>query len=392
MDLRKIRPGDVLLTRNIYARGAYDRTQSATICKTTGGNFSHAMLCTQTPTFIEAVGDGVSNISIQNCFVYDLKNVRVIRHMQPEISQSAALSALMFLGRPYSVKRAIASVLPQFGNLDTDDHGIFCSALVAAAYIAAKCPRFADLNPMKVTPRTLEEMGGFNDVTENVFFSILTPPNLEKMSALDGDRAWSPLGEQAKILRDYFYTAFTQCQSITNDFPRFITSVPESFFELVEFVAQGLGQKLLLDPSTLNDPQLVELMRRLEALDQAVYKALSDNRYESMLDEAIRVDADSSRRLIEESFKPDPDFDVEDLAAISEASDKQIEDRSRLLTAYASYPAGMCLTLDKWLDLTRKGLKNFESRKVMLSEILERVSSARMQVKLMGNGAIMSSI
>lgn len=167
-NLRQVRPGDVLLTRNVYSDSAYDRTQSSTICKATGGKFSHAMICTQAPTFIEAVGHGVSNLSIQNCFAYNADNVRLLRYTNAEISTSASRAALLFLGRPYSVKRAIASVLPEVGSTDSEDHGIFCSALVAAAYIAAKSPEFIGLNPMKVTPRTLEEMGSFNDVTQEV--------------------------------------------------------------------------------------------------------------------------------------------------------------------------------------------------------------------------------
>ena len=59
IDVSKLKPGDVLLMRNAETSSTKGGFQSSAIAKATGGNYSHAMLCTVPPTLIEAVGHGV---------------------------------------------------------------------------------------------------------------------------------------------------------------------------------------------------------------------------------------------------------------------------------------------------------------------------------------------
>ncbi|WP_341743053.1 hypothetical protein [Azonexus hydrophilus] len=373
--LARIRPGDVLLTRNIFARSPADRAQSLAIRNATGGNYSHVMMCTGIPTFIEAVGDGVSNISIQTCFAYDSGNVRVMRYRDPEVAKAASDAALMFLGRPYSVQRAIASILPAFSAGATGGHATFCSALVAAVYAAAKSKDFVGRNPMKVTPKTFEEIGAFDDITNDIFISVLTPPNLGEMSALDGDRASNPIREyQASLLAEHFYGVFGECQALKKDFPEFLNELPESFFELIQFLAIGLSHKQHLGQA--GDPSLVAMIARLEMIDREAHRRFADGRFEAMLSETIRIDAESSMNLIKRSFAYDPDIDVEDIKGMAEATDSQIEARSSLPKSYESYPSGLCLTLDKWLALNQKAIENMVQRKMLLAEVLTRLGAS----------------
>lgn len=88
-DLSKLKPSDVLLTRNSETSSKKAGFQSGAIAKATRGTYSHAMLCPVPPTFIEAVGHGVSNVSAQRCFIHDLKNVRVLRYPDAAIAKDA---------------------------------------------------------------------------------------------------------------------------------------------------------------------------------------------------------------------------------------------------------------------------------------------------------------
>jgi len=156
-DLKSPRRGDVILTRNAESTSIKGKVQSDVIAKATGGNFSHALMCTVPPTLIEAIGDGVSNISAQNCFVHDLKHLRVLRYPHQGIASAAASEAMKFFAKGYSVRAAVQSIRPGASVSESGDEATFCSALVAAAFRAAGAPEFAAMDPMKTTPATLEK-------------------------------------------------------------------------------------------------------------------------------------------------------------------------------------------------------------------------------------------
>src|SRR5262249_5765908 len=112
IDVSKIRAGDVLLTRNVETSSTKGRLQSSAIMRATRGSFSHALLCTVPPTFIEAIGHGVSNLSVLTCFAHDLKNVRLLRYHDASIAAKAGSEALPLVGQKYSIKKAVRSILP----------------------------------------------------------------------------------------------------------------------------------------------------------------------------------------------------------------------------------------------------------------------------------------
>lgn len=373
-DLTKLHPGDVLLTRNVHSDNFRDRATSATIRAATGGEFSHALICTSAPTFIEAVGDFVSNISIQNCFAHDIENIRLLRHTDKNIAGEASKSALLFLGMPYSVKKAMKSIIPGLNTNVIDEEGVFCSALVAAAYTSAKCPEFLKMNPMSVTPQTLEKAHWFTDVTKKVFSQIITPPNWQKMSALDGDRVSNPVMEQqGRLFGEYYNEISPLCTKLKEDFPGYINGLPKSFFEVIEFLANGLKKFELEISSAMKNQPVIDLINRIHEIDNKAFKLLSDGRLDSMMSAAMKLDDNSLIRINSESFIPNPDLDIDDLLGMAQSTDKQISDRSSYLKSYASYPNGVCLTLDKWLENTQNIVDAFSRRKQLLSEVLERL-------------------
>ena len=226
IELSKLRPGDILLTRNAETASAKVKIQSSAIIKATRGVYSHAMLCTVPPTFIEAIGHGVSNISAQRCFVHDLKNVRVLRYPDAAIAEDAGGCALPYLGQHYSIEKAIRLNLPKENLVKVNDDKLFCSALVAAAYRKAGAKEFEKIDPMKVTPATLEKANYFTNVTEDVFVRILSPRNIEEMGALDGDRQSSPMEQEVYLFQEFSGICLPKIRE-------FIKTTPEITFELV---------------------------------------------------------------------------------------------------------------------------------------------------------------
>jgi hypothetical protein len=111
-NLAELQSGDIILTRNAETTSFKGKAQSDAIARATGGNFSHALLCSIPPTLIEAIGDGVSNVSAQICFVHDLQHVRVLRYPDQTIARAAGSAALKFVGQGYSVRNAIRSIFP----------------------------------------------------------------------------------------------------------------------------------------------------------------------------------------------------------------------------------------------------------------------------------------
>jgi hypothetical protein len=57
-NLSALRPGDVFLTRNAESTSKKSKFQSDLIAVTTGGRFSHALICTVPPTLVEAIRNG----------------------------------------------------------------------------------------------------------------------------------------------------------------------------------------------------------------------------------------------------------------------------------------------------------------------------------------------
>lgn len=123
-----VRPGDILLTNNVESRAAKGLKVSGVIRAATRVRFSHTMICSSPPTFIEAV-----------------------------IAAQAAARAQFEVGRSYWVPRAVGSVLSGDAGRSAD-RGTFCSALVAQCYALAAAECFQRVSPERTTPATIEVM------------------------------------------------------------------------------------------------------------------------------------------------------------------------------------------------------------------------------------------
>lgn len=363
-DISLLRTGDVLLTRNRRTTSLRGRRQADIISVASGGNFSHALLCTGSPTFIEAVGPGVSNLSLQNCYAHSLTDVRLLRHHNDSIASAAGNWALTRLGQNYSVRLAFESVLPS-KIVPREDQGTFCSALVATAYRAVGAREFADSDPFKITPATLEHSSCFHDVTNKVFKQILAPRNAERMSALDGDRNPSPVSEQAAIHAEIYLAASSKIHDIVSRYNLTNDKVPDTFMDALVFIVE------LRKVAKYRDvPQ--DFQRDVDLLDVLLREAMSRSRLETMLYESIKTDDKDLERTIRESFNSNPDLDVESLRSMLKATMDQIARRGSIMDN-ADYPRGLSQAWDLWLDLTERSLGAFTIRRQVLEEAISRL-------------------
>jgi uncharacterized protein YycO len=365
-DLTKLRPGDVILTRNAEANSFKGKGMSDVIATATRGKFSHALICTAPPIFIEAISNGVSNISVQNCFSHDLKNVRVLRYPNQAIAHAAASEAFKFFGKRYSVRAAVRSVLPGVAVLEPGDHRTFCSALVAAAYRAAGAPEFASINPMKTTPATLEKSGHFADVTWAVFVRILSPNNIEEMSALDGDRAVSPFAGQAMLLNSYYAKLSVPIGEFFATYPTLpVEKKPASFLECLPFINSACMavNRLPRHPDADRARELVRF------IDNLAFDLLTEGKWQAMGRAAEAIDEKSMQYSLEESFKAKPDVDLKDTLGMIKATRDQIVSRSSILRD----PVGQSRVWDEWVRMTLEAVAVLNIRLDILNEVLARV-------------------
>jgi hypothetical protein len=364
-DLTKLRAGDVVLTRNAEASAFKGKGTSDVIATATRGNFSHALICTAPPTLIEALTDGVSNISAQNCFVHDLKHVRVLRYPNEVIARAAASEAFKFFGKGYSVRAALRSVLPGVPISESGDERTFCSALVAAVYRAAGAPEFASIHPMKTTPATLEKSGHFADVTSEVFVSILSPNNIEQMSALDGDRAISPMAGQSKLLNSYYAKLSVPIGEFFALYPTLTLEKPTSFFESLPFINSAcIAANRLPDHAEANKAR-----EQVRFIDNLAFELLSEGKWQAMMRAAQAIDDGSMRYSLEESLKAEPDVNLADTLGMIKATQDQIASRSSIL----SDPVGQSRVWDEWVRMTHEAVSELNVRLNVLNEVLDRV-------------------
>jgi hypothetical protein len=367
IDVGRLRPGDVLLTRNVETTSLKGKLQSGAIMKATRGNFSHALICTVPPTFIEAVGHGVSNLSAQICFAHDLTNVRLLRYHDASIAKNAGSEALPLLGQKYSIRRAVRSILPSAKLSDVPDGELFCSALVAAAFRKAGAEEFKQLDPMKVTPATLEKATYFTDVTPAVFQRILSPSNIEEMSALDGDRVASPLGLQAELFQEFCSILLPMIRTFVGNTPELtFAKIPATFLECIMFIGAASNASTKL-PEVIAGP----IRKNISEIDDIAFGLLDDGRYAEMQKAATALDDESVQNTIRQSFLSDPDIDLDQTRALIVATRQQISSRSGIF-AYRERMES-CRTTKKWLAINIEVIEVLKRRLAGLEESFQRV-------------------
>ncbi len=125
--IEKLQVGDVILTTTSHPT-------SLAIRKATKSDISHAMLCVDTASVIDATGEGVHARNIQRIFLDDDRAVHVLRlKTPPRPSDVRAICEYVRhrIGTAYATREAIQTVV---GGSDVWSQKQFCSRLVAQAF------------------------------------------------------------------------------------------------------------------------------------------------------------------------------------------------------------------------------------------------------------------
>ncbi|MDR3423457.1 MAG: hypothetical protein P4M13_00045 [Alphaproteobacteria bacterium] len=300
-------------------------------------------------------------MTAQRGFIHDLKNVRVLRYPDVAVAKDAGSCALPYLGQHYSIRKAVQSILPNTKLAKVDDDKLFCSALVAAAYRKAGAKELEHIDPMRVTPATLEKANYFSDVTAEVFVRVLSPNNIEEMSALDGDRQPSPLDKQAELFQEFSGILLPKIREFIKTTPEVTFKlVPTTFLECVPFIeaTRRICEEM---------PASKEARNKISEIDDVAYALLADGRFEKMQADATAQDAGSIQYTIEQSFKPRPDIDPRETRALIGATRQQIASRSARPQREETSRVGI-----KWREISDEIVNEQKRRLVGLEESFQR--------------------
>ena len=139
LDDRRILPGDIILVTS-------SSKLSAVIRLATRSDISHAMVCVEARSVIDATGEGVQARNLQRLFLEEACPVHVLR-LRDGLSPSQLDYLRNFLrshiGTRYSNRQAAMSAL---GGARQWDRKQFCSRLIAQAYEAAGIKLVRDPN------------------------------------------------------------------------------------------------------------------------------------------------------------------------------------------------------------------------------------------------------
>lgn len=362
-----LEPGDILLTSNRVSDDRKGLKQSDAIRRVTRGRFSHVLICSSPPVFVEAIGSGVSTLSLGRCFAHDIANVRLLRFPNREIAQRAAKLAQYEIGRDYSVARAVRSVFP-LGVLDRiDDHGIFCSALVAQVFSAAGAASFEHVPIDRTTPATIDGIEGLDDLTDAVFRSGLMPNNAETMTALDGDRAPTLSAKQTQISADCARALWPQVADLIASYPEVALAAQPAFYSILKMVTEAIERAVIVALARRADYD-----RAVYALDRALAAFVAKGELAALFEEIARVDDAMIMRTMTESFKARPDIDLESLRGYVIAGQRQLADRREAIDQWERWGAERSAALALYLPVERLAADATARRNTALNEILAR--------------------
>jgi hypothetical protein len=134
-----LRPGDIVLTTTTAA-------VSKAIRIATGSDVSHAMVCVEDRSVIDATGEGVQARSTQRLFFEDECSIHILR-LRGGISDAQLVAVRTYLrgqvGTQYSAEEAMLTAL---GGARQWSKKQFCSRLVAQAFASAGIDLVADPN------------------------------------------------------------------------------------------------------------------------------------------------------------------------------------------------------------------------------------------------------
>lgn len=177
-DLKK---GDVVLT-------SQDSITSKLVRRSTGGDFSHAILYVGSGSYIHSDLNGVHSNNIQRLLFESEDEVVVLRgEFSPEIINEICNFARRQVGKAYSVKDAVKTRVKV--NRNANENRQFCSRLVAQSYASAGISLVED--PNYCTPHELSMSNLLLKVEE-----IVEVASSDKIAFAQSD---NPLERQANI-------------------------------------------------------------------------------------------------------------------------------------------------------------------------------------------------
>ncbi len=364
----RLKSGDILLTKNAESDKRKDLKQSDIIARATGGRFSHALICSVPPTFVEAIGLGVSTLSFARCFAHSLENVRILRHPNPAIAEKAGSLAQLEIGRDYSAVKAIASIFPQQLIAKIKGTGIFCSALVAQAFISAGDSSFAGTPVENTTPATIEKMTGLVDVTDKVFQRILSPMNIEAFSALDGDRVISPSALQTEIYNRYAKEVVPDATRIASTYPGAGLGAANTVFDTLLLIMKAIDAI-----QTIPSEERSNFESEVMALDNKLANLFDRGELLAVSKEMEKLDGAELQRSLKESFEQSPDIDMQAMLSMLEASKEQLEKRQESLASFRSWGSNRSRSLTHYVELHAAVVSFLDLRVATFTEIIGRI-------------------
>lgn len=368
----QLRPGDILLTRDAQSGDTKGLATSKAIELATGGRFSHALICTVPPTFVEAIDSGVATLSLARCFTHDLENIRVLRYPDEKVAQLAAQHAQLNVGRSYSKRKAVASVFPEAMIDEIKHRGIFCSALVAQAFSDAGASAFAKTKISKTTPATLEKMGVLIDITQAVFGPKISPPNIEIMSALDGQRAHTPSSRQTEISMRYAAQLVPLADGLIDEFPEAELTAPNTLYDVLQLVVYAMDARDQI-PESRRDA----FDTAVTVLDDIAADLLRSGELKALQQELCLIDALSVQRDIADSFAVKPKIDRDGLRNLVETTEGQITRRETADKELSDWNQGRSKAMTAWLHAHAPTIMAMKSHLVAFREILGRLEPGR---------------
>lgn len=361
-----LEPGDILLTRGVYGTSKKGATLSKAIVGITGGAFDHAAICTSPPTCAEAGLGGVSTLSIARTFAHDIANVRLLRVADQAAAARAAGLAQHQVGRPYSKLRAVSSVMKGV-KVAPQDRGVFCSSLVAMVFRDAGAPEFEGIIPDKTTPADLAALPGLIDLTTRFLFCVVAPANITAMSALDGDRTYSPATKQTDVLLEYAVNLLPLSDRLAADFPELNLPPPASFFELLNFMMLAWDRRDKVSPLRRE-----ELDVAISRLDQEITGQLAGGGLLDIQSEMVAIDTKSMMELTRRSYDANPNIDLDGLKQLLVARIKSLDSRLEDQATFASYLPHL-RSIAAWEAIDAKTICSMQLSMRVQSEVLERM-------------------
>jgi Permuted papain-like amidase enzyme, YaeF/YiiX, C92 family len=228
-DVKKLRPGDVVLERGPGSTSRVIRTF-------TRGAYSHALIFLGGTDFLEAVGVGARVISYVRVPIADPSAWVVLRYPDAQTAQRAADKARNLAHKKYATAAAFRSILPF--RFKDDPSRLFCSQLVAEAYARAGATLVKGKRPNQITPRHLHKNSTLKPLQQIPTRKVIA----RNIPALDHDAEYadSPTARELRASQNAF-------QAVKHELNRLISALqvsprPGSLIELFDCLVQAEGQ------------------------------------------------------------------------------------------------------------------------------------------------------